>query len=171
MGFRRTRRRLRAVLWCQRRTLLAPSRMARALDMVVQPVVAEMLPAARATGCLLATGGRIFTDDAVADTAAMNRWIEDEVQRNRRSTCGCTALKDTPPGAALFIEPPSRCAPAPRGATQRPAKPVPWALLDGAVSSPVLVSREIIRDAIEVHQDARRRYDFVVLDATQAPLS
>ena len=32
-------------------TLLAPSRMARMLDMVVQPVVAEMLPGAAATAC------------------------------------------------------------------------------------------------------------------------
>ena len=63
-------------------TLLAPSRMARLLDMTVQPVVAEML----------ATGGwrvRFLpplpdwpTDDALADTLHMNQWIETEVRRN-----------------------------------------------------------------------------------------
>ncbi|HEX7638177.1 MAG TPA: lipid A biosynthesis acyltransferase, partial [Burkholderiaceae bacterium] len=64
-------------------TLLAPSKMARSLKMAVQPVVAEMLP-----------GGRGYlvryldpwtdwpTDDAVADAARMNAWIETEVRRN-----------------------------------------------------------------------------------------
>jgi KDO2-lipid IV(A) lauroyltransferase len=64
-------------------TLLAPSRLARALDLVVQPVLAEMLPRGR--------GWRIRflppwddwpTDDALADTARLNRWIEDAVRAN-----------------------------------------------------------------------------------------
>jgi KDO2-lipid IV(A) lauroyltransferase len=64
-------------------TLLAPSRMARLLDMVVQPVVGEMLPGGQ--------GWRIrFLDpwpdfpcaDAEADTARLNRWIEGEILRN-----------------------------------------------------------------------------------------
>lgn len=64
-------------------TLLAPSRMARALDMVVQPVVAEMLPSGQ--GYKVRFGDPLPgfpTDDAVADTAAMNRWIESEIRRN-----------------------------------------------------------------------------------------
>lgn len=66
-------------------TLLAPARMARSLGMVVQPVVAEMLPGGQ--------GYRVrflepWTDwpsaDAagdVADTARMNAWIESEVRQ------------------------------------------------------------------------------------------
>ena len=47
-------------------TLLAPSRLARALDMVVQPVVAEVLPAARATACASSSRCTDFpSDDAV----------------------------------------------------------------------------------------------------------
>lgn len=63
-------------------TLLAPSRMARTLDMVVQPVIAELLPGGR--------GWRVHfmdplpgfpTADALADTAALNRWIETQIAR------------------------------------------------------------------------------------------
>ncbi|MEY4754574.1 MAG: hypothetical protein RJA44_2249 [Pseudomonadota bacterium] len=64
-------------------TLLAPSRMARALDMVVQPVVAELLPGGEG---YLVRFLEPWTDfpsaDAVADTARMNRWIESEIRRN-----------------------------------------------------------------------------------------
>jgi KDO2-lipid IV(A) lauroyltransferase len=64
-------------------TLLAPSRMARALDMVVQPVVAEMLPGGQGYRVHFGEPLENFpTDDAVADTAAMNRWIEREIRRN-----------------------------------------------------------------------------------------
>jgi len=64
-------------------TLLAPSRMARSLGMLVQPVVAEMRP-----------GGQGYTvrfeppwtdwpsDDALADARRMNAWIESEILRN-----------------------------------------------------------------------------------------
>ena len=64
-------------------TLLAPSRMARALDMVVQPVVAEMLPGGQGY-CVrfLEPWTHFPSDDALADTAAMNRWIEQEIRRN-----------------------------------------------------------------------------------------
>ena len=66
----------------QAATLLAPSRMARSLGMVVQPVVAEILPGGQ--------GWRVEyqepwtdwpTDDAEADAARMNRWIEQEIRR------------------------------------------------------------------------------------------
>jgi KDO2-lipid IV(A) lauroyltransferase len=64
-------------------TLLAPSRMARALDMVVQPVVAEMLPDGQGYRVRFLQPWTHFpTDDPVADTAAMNRWIEHEIERN-----------------------------------------------------------------------------------------
>jgi len=64
-------------------TLLAPSRMARALKMTVQPVVVEMLPGgAGYTVRFLPPWQDFPTDDAVADTARMNRWIEAEVRRN-----------------------------------------------------------------------------------------
>jgi KDO2-lipid IV(A) lauroyltransferase len=64
-------------------TLLAPSRMARALDMVVQPVVAEILPGGRGYRVRYEAPWRDFpSDDAVADAARMNRWIESEIRRN-----------------------------------------------------------------------------------------
>jgi KDO2-lipid IV(A) lauroyltransferase len=64
-------------------TLLAPSRMARALDMVVQPVVAEILPGGRGYRVRFGAPWPDFpTDDAVADSARMNRWIESEIRAN-----------------------------------------------------------------------------------------
>lgn len=64
-------------------TLLAPSRMARALNMVVQPVVAEMLPGGAGYKVRFLEPWTDFpTADAVADTERMNRWIEEEVRRN-----------------------------------------------------------------------------------------
>jgi KDO2-lipid IV(A) lauroyltransferase len=64
-------------------TLLAPSRMARALHMVVQPVVAEILPGGQGYRVRFGEPFTDFpTDDPVADTARMNRWIEDEIGRN-----------------------------------------------------------------------------------------
>ena len=63
-------------------TLLAPSRLARALDMVVQPVVAEVLPGGRGWRVRFLDPLPDFpTDDAVADTLRMNQWIEQEVRR------------------------------------------------------------------------------------------
>jgi len=64
-------------------TLLAPSRMARALDMVVQPVVAEILPGGAGYRVRYEAPWTDFpTEDAVADAARMNRWIESEIRRN-----------------------------------------------------------------------------------------
>jgi KDO2-lipid IV(A) lauroyltransferase len=64
-------------------TLLAPSRMARALDMVVQPVLAEILPGGQGYRVRFMPAWDDFpTDDALADTARMNRWIEQEIRRN-----------------------------------------------------------------------------------------
>lgn len=64
-------------------TLLAPSRMARLLDMVVQPVIAEMLPGGAGYRVRFLEPWRDFpTDDAVADTRRINAFIEDEIRRN-----------------------------------------------------------------------------------------
>jgi KDO2-lipid IV(A) lauroyltransferase len=64
-------------------TLLAPSRMARALDMVVQPVVGEILPGGQGYRVRFLDPWTDFpTSDALADTARMNRWIESEIRRN-----------------------------------------------------------------------------------------
>jgi len=63
-------------------TLLAPSRLARALDMVVQPVVAEMLPRGQGYRVRFLEPLPGFpSDDAYADTVQMNHWIEQEVRR------------------------------------------------------------------------------------------
>jgi KDO2-lipid IV(A) lauroyltransferase len=62
-------------------TLLAPSRMARLADMVVQPVVAEMLPGSGGYRVRCLPPWEDFpTDDALADTLRINRWIESEVR-------------------------------------------------------------------------------------------
>lgn len=63
-------------------TLLAPSRMARALDMVVQPVVAEILPRGRGYRVRFLPPWSVPSDDPMADASAMNRWIESEIERN-----------------------------------------------------------------------------------------
>jgi KDO2-lipid IV(A) lauroyltransferase len=64
-------------------TLLAPSKMARSLGMVVQPVVAEALPGGAGYRVRFLDAWTDWpTDDPVADAARMNRWIEAEVRRN-----------------------------------------------------------------------------------------
>jgi Kdo2-lipid IVA lauroyltransferase/acyltransferase len=64
-------------------TLLAPSRMARALDMVVQPVLAEMLPGGQGYRVRFMPPLDNFpTEDAVADTQRLNLWIEAQIRAN-----------------------------------------------------------------------------------------
>ena len=64
-------------------TLLAPSRLARALNMVVQPVLAEMLPGGAGYRVrFMPPWERFPTEDPVKDTAAMNRWIEEQIRAN-----------------------------------------------------------------------------------------
>lgn len=64
-------------------TLLTSSRMAQLLGMTVQPIVAEMLPGSQGYRVrFLAPWTNFPTDDALADTATINRWIEDEIRRN-----------------------------------------------------------------------------------------
>ena len=67
----------------QAATLLAPSRMARALDMIVQPVVAELLPGGEGYNVRFLEPWTDFpTDDPLADARTMNAWIETEIRRN-----------------------------------------------------------------------------------------
>jgi len=64
-------------------TLLAPSRLAKALNMVVQPVIGEILPGGQGYRVRFEEPWSDFpTDDPVADAARMNRWIEAEIRRN-----------------------------------------------------------------------------------------
>ncbi len=62
-------------------TLLAPSKLARALDMVVQPVVAQILPGGRGYRVRFMPPWTDWpTDDPLADTRRMNEWIEAMVR-------------------------------------------------------------------------------------------
>ena len=62
-------------------TLLAPSRIARTMNMVVQPVVAEILPGGRGYRVRFLEPWPDFpTDDPVADAATINRWIEVQIR-------------------------------------------------------------------------------------------
>jgi KDO2-lipid IV(A) lauroyltransferase len=64
-------------------TLMAPSKMARALKMKVQPVVAEVLPGGQGYRVRFLEPFTDFpSDDPVADAARMNEWIASEVRRN-----------------------------------------------------------------------------------------
>lgn len=64
-------------------TLLAPSRLSKTLGMTVQPVVTEMLPGGQGYRVRYLPPWTDFpTDDAVADTLRMNRFIEGEILRN-----------------------------------------------------------------------------------------
>jgi KDO2-lipid IV(A) lauroyltransferase len=64
-------------------TLLAPSRMARALNMVVQPVVAEILPGGQGYRVNFMPPWTDFpSEDALADTTRLNRFIESQIRLN-----------------------------------------------------------------------------------------
>jgi Kdo2-lipid IVA lauroyltransferase/acyltransferase len=66
----------------QAATLLAPSRLARSLNMVVQPVVAEILPGGRGYQVRFLEPWTDWpTDNPQADAARMNRWIEQEIRQ------------------------------------------------------------------------------------------
>ena len=84
-------------------TLLAPSRMARSLGMVVQPVVAEMREGGGWRVRFLPAWSGWPTDDALADTLQMNRWIETEVRRNPAQYLWVhKRFKTRPPGQASY---------------------------------------------------------------------
>ncbi len=62
-------------------TLLAPSRLARSLNMVVQPVVAEILPGGQGWRVrFLPPWADWPTDNPAADAARMNRFIEEQIR-------------------------------------------------------------------------------------------
>jgi KDO2-lipid IV(A) lauroyltransferase len=62
-------------------TLLAPSKLARSLNMVVQPVLAELLPGGQGYRVRFLPPWTDWpTDDALADTQRMNRWIEEQIR-------------------------------------------------------------------------------------------
>jgi len=64
-------------------TLLAPARMARSLGMVVQPVVAEMLPGGQGYRVRFLPPWEDFPGgDDEAAALRMNQWIESEIRRN-----------------------------------------------------------------------------------------
>ena len=125
-------------------TLLAPSRLAKALNMVVQPIVAEILPGGQGYRVRLRTPWSDFpADDPVADAARMNRWIESEIQRNPAQYLWVhQPLQDPAAGRVL------RCTePAAVGASIISACGLRFTKMQGAGN------------------------DFVVLDATRAPLA
>ncbi len=62
-------------------TLLAPSRMAKSLQMTVQPVVADMLPGGQGYRVRFLPPWTDWpTDDPLADAARMNTFIEEQVR-------------------------------------------------------------------------------------------
>jgi KDO2-lipid IV(A) lauroyltransferase len=64
-------------------TLLAPSRMARSLKMVVQPVVTEILPGGQGYRVRFGEPWADWPgDDPEADARRMNQWIEGEIRRD-----------------------------------------------------------------------------------------
>ena len=81
-------------------TLLAPSRMATALGMKVQPVVAQMLPGGQGWRVEFLPPWEDFpTSDALADTARINHWIEEQVrQRPEQYFWVHKRFKTRPPG-------------------------------------------------------------------------
>lgn len=85
-------------------TLLAPSRLARSLNMVVQPVIAEFLPGGQGYRVHFRAPWTDFpTDDPLADTALMNRRIEEEILRNPAQYLWVhKRFKTRPPGEASF---------------------------------------------------------------------
>jgi Kdo2-lipid IVA lauroyltransferase/acyltransferase len=87
-------------------TLLAPSRMARALGMTVQPVVAEMLPGGRGYRVRFETPWTDWpSDDPLADARRMNAWIEDEIRRNPTQYLWVhKRFKTRPPGAPSLYD-------------------------------------------------------------------
>jgi KDO2-lipid IV(A) lauroyltransferase len=64
-------------------TLLAPSKLARSLNMIVQPVVAEILPGGQGWRVRFLPPWTDWpTDDPVADAARMNRFVEEQIRLN-----------------------------------------------------------------------------------------
>jgi KDO2-lipid IV(A) lauroyltransferase len=83
-------------------TLLAPSKMARALEMVVQPVLATILPGGRGYRVHFMPAWTDWpTDDPLADARRMNEWIETAVRADPAQYLWVhKRFKSRPPGAA-----------------------------------------------------------------------
>ena len=87
-------------------TLLAPSRLARSLDMVVQPLVAEILPGGQGYVVRFLPAWTDWpSDDPVADATRMNQFIEAQIR-----LCPAQYLwvhrrfKTRPPGAPSLYD-------------------------------------------------------------------
>ena len=87
-------------------TLLAPSRLARSLNMVVQPVVAEILPGGQGWRVRFMPAWNDWpTDDAVADAARMNLFIEAQIRLNPAQYLWVhKRFKTRPPGEAPLYD-------------------------------------------------------------------
>jgi len=86
-------------------TLLAPARMARSLGLVVQPVVAELLPGGQGYRVRFLPPWEDFPGEASDEDAAarMNRWIETEIRRNPSQYLWVhKRFKTRPPGEPGF---------------------------------------------------------------------
>jgi KDO2-lipid IV(A) lauroyltransferase len=85
-------------------TLLAPSRLARMLNMVVQPVIAELLPGAQGYRVHFLPPLEGFpTADTEADTRRMNAYIESEIlKRMPQYLWVHKRFKTRPPGEPGF---------------------------------------------------------------------
>ena len=87
-------------------TLLAPSRLARSLGLAVQPVVAEVLPGGQGWRVIFGEPWTDWpTDDAEADAARMNRYIEDAIrERPAQYLWVHKRFKARPPGAPSIYD-------------------------------------------------------------------
>jgi KDO2-lipid IV(A) lauroyltransferase len=85
-------------------TLLAPSRMARSLDMVVQPVVAEMLPGGQGWRVRFLPLADWPSDDALADARRMNRGSRARSALPGAIPVGAQALQDPARGRASLYD-------------------------------------------------------------------
>ena len=87
-------------------TLLAPSRMARSLNMVVQPVVADILPGGQGWRVRFLPPWTDWpSDDPVADAARMNRFVEEQNRLNPAQYLWVhKRFKTRPPGEASFYD-------------------------------------------------------------------
>lgn len=86
-------------------TLLAPARMARSLNMVVQPVVAELLPGGQGYRIRFYDAWTDFPgpDDDRAATRRLNAWIEDRIREQPAQYLWVhKRFKTRPPGLPPF---------------------------------------------------------------------
>jgi Kdo2-lipid IVA lauroyltransferase/acyltransferase len=83
-------------------TLLAPSRLARSQGMVVQPIVAEMLPGGQGWRVVFGEPWSTWpSDDPLADATRMNAWLEEQIRaRPAQYLWVHKRFKARPPGAA-----------------------------------------------------------------------